>query len=313
MPHCPATSTACGVRSLLHAIPTLAFTVTATRRPFLTLSLVVLILSSFLSAVSDADKDKACELDATFDLKLQISFTPSIDPSVDDEASQIPIILAAVHTPDTVLFRVSQRMNDSVAEVASRATALGLEKWFKSDDGVARVSDYEIMETRGATSIPVEGSVDMTLRAKGTATRLTIMVHLSPSPAWFAGLDAYDLCTLKVSETPKFVVLKNLDAGLDKGRSFQADPDPYPQGETVPVSMIDVLENEDTVILSMTRLPPSGGGVAWWIPTVGSMAALVAIGAVIFLLMRYRIVTKGVNDTGSHMSRPLFGSDRVEW
>lgn len=285
----------------------------AAQRPFLTLCLVVLMLSSFLSPVSGDDNDKACELDASFDLKLQISFTPSIDPSVDDEASQIPIILAVVHTPDTVLFRVSQRMNDSVAEVASRATALDIEKWFKSDDGAARVSDYKIMETRGATSIPVEGSVDMTLRAKGMATRLTIMVHLSPSPAWFAGLDAYDLCAINVNETPRFVVLKNLDAGLDKGRSFQADPDPYAQGETVPVSVIDVLENEDTVILSVTRLPPSGGGVAWWIPTVASMAVLAVIGVVVFLLMRYRIVIKGVNDTGSHMSKPLFGSDRVEW
>lgn len=319
MPLCPAPSSS--VPSCFrnrfncnaHSTFTVAPTYTSTLRPILTLCPFLLLL---LVSTASADGDNGCQLDATFDLKLQISFTPSIDPSVDDESSQIPIILAVVHTPGTVIFRVSQRMNDSVAEVASRATAQGIKKWFKSDDSTDRVSDYEIVEeTRSGdtSSIPVDGNVDLRLKAKGKATRLTVMVHLSPSPAWFAGLDSYDLCGLNETGTPRFVVFKNLDAGLDKGTSFQADPDPYPQGETVPVSVIDVLENEDTVILSVTRLPPSSGGVAWWIPTIASVTVVVVLALVLFVLMQYRIISKGSYDTGSQMSKPWSGSDRVEW
>lgn len=310
MPLCPAPSPflPSSFRNRLN------YNVSSTSTATLRLIPTILCLLLLLVSMASGDDRNGCQLDATFDLKLQISFTPSIDPSVDDESSQIPIILAVVHTPDTVIFRVSQRLNDSVAEVASRATAQGLEKWFKSDDATNRVSDYEIVEeTRGDTSIPVDGNIDLRLKAKGKATRLTVMVHLSPSPAWFAGLDSYDLCGLNDTGMPRFVVFKNLDAGLDKGTSFQADPDPYPQGETVPVSVIDVLENEDTVILSVTRLPPSSGGLAWWIPTIAGVTVVMAVAVVVVVLMRYRLVNKNAYDTGSQMSKPWSGSDRVEW
>lgn len=250
-----------------------------------------------------------CSGSAEYDVKVDLSFTPAVDPLIPAPGrAQIPVLVAVVHSEDVVLFRLTQRLNDSVAEVASRGTAEDLQAQLEEMKGSGGVSSYEILTTR-EDDIPVEGSVSFRLQADGdTGSRLTVMVHLSPSPAWFAGLDAYALCREKTDgngfaylAAADNVTLGNFNAGLDKGQSFEADPDPYAEGSTVPVAVVDSLDDDRLAALSLRLRERT---MTWWKILVGVLVAVIVIVVVsVFVVPRIwrRKATEDIPLTSSNV------------
>lgn len=240
--------------------------------------LVLLVLS--LSTARHVSADE-CGGSVDYDVQVNFSFVPAVDPLIPSKGrAQIPSLVAVVHSPDIVLFRLSQRLNDSVAEVASRGTSSNLESELNDLQDKGAVASYEIISSRDQ-EIPVDGSLQLRLTARDAATRLSIIAHLSPSPAWFTGVDAYALCQETTDKNEFAYILSagnitfgNYDAGLDKGQSFEADPDPYAEGDTAPVSTVDTLTDVRLAVLSLEIRPRS---LTWWKVFVGVLAAVIVI------------------------------------
>lgn len=253
--------------------------------------------------------DLVCSRSASYRATLNLSFTPASDPLIPgSDTAQIPIVLAVVHSPRLSLFRLSRRLNDSVAELVSKATSVDLSGVL---DEHPLVESYVVLDNRAARNIPVDGVVSVTLRASSERNVLSVLVHLSPSPAWFAGLDSLPLCLS--TDKPAFLrfndsfALRNFNAGLDNGRSFQDDPNPYPDGETVAVSEIDVLQGVTLATVSLEKLPSP---MIWWKIVIGVLSAIIAL-SIIAIIVVPRLVARRKNKGESKV--PAARPQSTEW
>lgn len=231
-------------------------------------------------------------------LSLSLNFTRSTDPTLPAKRS-IPILVAVVHRPNFVLFRRTEKVDDEVAEVALRGSAHQLQdrldRLKDSDD----VSSYVIEE-----NLDVDGTTRFELTADNNATKVSFMAPLVPSPAWFIGIDSYDLCSGDLFVTSKSAIgIENYDSGLTDGRSWNAEFKPYERGERLPVGG---LANLDDIRFAKLDLEQGTLGVDWWKIFLGVVAGLAVI-IVVALFVLPRLRSRKSSDI------PLTSPDGVQW
>ena len=88
-------------------------------------------------------------------------------------------------------------------------------------------------ETISGSGISVSpGSVSVDFTINDSATLVSVVSMLAPSPDWFVGVDSTDLCESDAWVNEKSATLYAYDAGTDSGNTFTAaDDDTDPQEE----------------------------------------------------------------------------------
>lgn len=263
-----------------------------------------------------AGADSLCGGSQSYEVSVRMSFTPNIDPLIPQQSkARIPILVAVTHEKDFVLFQAGKRLNDSVAEVASAGTASKLLDFLTDLRETDRVADFAVLPEDEDGLIRVNDVVKFEIRAADSATHLTIIAQLSPSPSWFVGLESYALCRRKAGEDAgytflpetKDVVLGNFNAGLDKGTSFEADPDPYEVSMTVPVAPVGTLADAELATMSLV---PTSSRFNWWIILLAVLLGGTAI-ALLVLLVIY--IMRRIRNAKDKEDIPLTSNQRVEW
>lgn len=238
---------------------------------------------------------QSCSDSTSYVLTVQFSFVSSVDALIPQpEQTRIPILVAVAHSSDFVLFRNGQRLNDTTAEVASSGTAFTLEDALERAKDADLVSSYALAgQGAGKDEISPDGEVKLQLEVQSNAPLVSIMSQLSPSPSWYVGIDSYDLCRQLESDSSTFswitasgdVVLGNFNAGLDKGSSFQSNPDPYDEG--IPVSTVGILQGKQFAVMSLEKGTLNSSS-RWWHILLGVLAAVAVLILAIFIYFRVR-------------------------
>lgn len=240
----------------------------------------------------------ACRGRQSYVLSVQMNYTRNIDPTLPEKA-RIPLLVAVVHKPSFVLFKIGDELTDEVAEVA---------KQFRFDQLVTRlqrlrdsgsVSSFSFVE-----GIPIDDVTRMEVTAEDDASLVSIMAPLVPSPAWFIGIQSQNLCDGEVF-VPEAdgLELVNFNSGLLKGTTLEADIEEYPEGEAAPVGIAGALGDKTFAQLSLEQ---GTLGVDWWKIFLGVLVAV----AVIFVLIIFvypRCRKRRPADI------PLTAPDGVQW
>lgn len=238
-----------------------------------------------------------CSGSASYVLTLQFSFVSSVNALIPDpKQTRIPILVAVTHSSDFILFRNGQRLNDTTAEVASSGTAFTLKEALDLAKTAKIVSSYALAgQGAGEDEISPDGEVKLQLEVEPGASLVSIMSQLSPSPSWYVGIDSYDLCRQLESDSSSFalltstgdVVLNNFNAGLDKGTSFESNPDPYDEG--IPVFMVGILEGKQLAVMSLKQ-GTLNSSKRWWPILLGVLIAVVILifAACVYIRLRRR-------------------------
>lgn len=246
----------------------------------------------------------ACSVHATcrgrqsYVLSVQVNFTRNILPSIPEKA-RIPLIVAVVHKESYILFKTGNEVTDEVAEVAKQGRADLLVARLKRFRDSGSVSSFSVVE-----DIPIDAVTRMEVTAEDDASLVSIIAPLSPSPAWFFGVDSHDLCRSEefVSEEGG-IVLSNFNSGLQKGTSLEADVEDYPEGESNPVGPVGPLDDKTFAQLSLEQ---GTLGVDWWKIFLGVLVA-VAVAVVLIVFVYPRCRRKKPADI------PLTAPDGVQW
>ncbi|PXF45411.1 Spondin-2 [Gracilariopsis chorda] len=236
--------------------------------PLSALLVLLLLLLPLLPHLARAD----CEGDQSYVLSLQMSFTKAVNPLIPPpEKARIPVVVAVAHKPSYHLFEKAKKLTDQAAEVASAGKADDVKQQFKKLSDKGDVASFQILK-----DVPIDDLSQLELRVKGSASRISLMAQLSPSPAWFIGIDSLDLC-----QQSKFILersnirVKNFNSGLDRSREFDMS-NPYNEGETIPVEpLAGTIDNDD--LLAVLSVEQGTLGVDWWKILLGVLVALAVI------------------------------------
>lgn len=253
---------------------------------FLLISLLPLVLSE-------------CTGRQPYVFSLSLDFTRSKDPTLPEKRS-IPILVAIVHRSNYILFERTSKVNDEVAEVALHWSAHQLKQQLDRLEESGIVSSYTIEE-----GLDLDGTTRFELTADDGANELSLMAPLVPSPAWFVGVDSYQLCR-DDEFVPKGsnITVQNYDSGLTDARSWTANFKPFEKGERLPVGG---LANLDNIRFAVLELEQGTLGVDWWkifLGVVIGIAVLVIL--TLFVLPRWRRRRK-------QAEIPLTAPDGVQW
>lgn len=262
-------------------------------------ALLALLLPPLLAHLARAD----CEGEQSYVLSLQMSFTKAVNPLFPaPEKARIPIVVAVAHKPSYHLFEKAKKLSDAAAEVASAGKADDIKQQFKKLMDKGDVASFQILN-----NVPIDDLSQLELRLKHSASRISLMAQLSPSPAWFVGIDSLDLC-----QQSKFVLersnirVNNYNSGLDRSREFEMS-DPYNEGETIPVEpLAGIIDNDD--LLAVLAVEQGTLGVDWWkilLAVLAGVAVIVVLTCVLIIPMwRRRRKTANI---------PLTTQDGTEW
>lgn len=283
--------------------------VSMTTRQFVNVCLLFLLWATTTFA-------ETCGGSKPYVLSVKFSFVSAVDARIPDpDQTRIPILVAVAHSPKFILFREAQQLNDTVAEVVSAGTGRTLKEELEIAVESEIVRSYAFAgQGAGESTISPDGTIRLQLTVRDEASRISVVGQLSPSPAWFVGIDSYDLCRQVeegrssvqwVSDTGQ-VVFTNFDGGLDKGRTFDADPDPY-EDESIPVSQVDGLRGKE--IATMSLVQGTLNSRRWWHIALGvllSICVLVFFLFFVFPRLRRRLSARKENI-------PLSAEERVGW
>lgn len=258
----------------------------------LLLTLFALTLIAFVNA--------ACKGSQSYVLSVRTSFTPATTAIVPQKAS-IPVLIAVAHKKGYSLYEEGSHLRDSVAEVVRTAGTNVLEIELRKHIANNSVSSFSII------SFPNPNAISkMEVRVREDASYISLIAPLSPSPDWFIGPgEPVNLCSNgEFIEKRDAVLFKNWDSGLDKGNSFNADPDPYDDDETNPVGLESSI-GED-VSFAQLSLEKGTLGVDWWKIFLGVLVGVaVLVVLIIFVLPRFK--------KKKPTELPLTAQDGVEW
>ncbi|KAI0567247.1 Spondin [Gracilaria domingensis] len=208
-----------------------------------------------------------------------MSFTQNINPLIPPrEKARIPVLVAVSHRPSYHLFERSKKLSDAAAEVASAGKADEIKQQFDALRDSGDVYSFSVLH-----DIPIDDISQLQLKVKDSASRISLMAQLSPSPSWFVGIDSLDLC-----QRSDFIVerqnirVKNFNSGLDSSREFDMS-DPFNEGDTLPVEPLTALETDAN--LASLSIEQGTLGVSFWKIILGALAAVAVLAAVICVVI----------------------------
>lgn len=239
-----------------------------------------------------------CTGKQSYVVTLSMSFTQNKDPSIPPpEDASVPILVGVSHTSDYFLFRNTRVVDDAAAEVARTRRSDKIAEKLDDLKKEGSVRSYFILE-----DVPIDDISQLEVTVEGEATRVSIMAPLTPSPAWFVGVDSYNVCkdNALVLEDRQIVV-KTYKSGLETGESWT--------GKGVPVELKNALpveELEDTERIAQLSVEQGTLGVNWWKILLGVLAGVaVLIILVIFIYPRCR--------RKQHADIPLTTQEEIDW
>eukprot|EP00177_Eucheuma_denticulatum_P000885 GFKZ01001602.1.p1 GENE.GFKZ01001602.1~~GFKZ01001602.1.p1 ORF type:complete len:261 (+),score=33.76 GFKZ01001602.1:282-1064(+) len=239
-----------------------------------------------------------CTSRQSYILSLSIRFTPVTQPSLPQK-TRVPLLIAVAHRPGFVLFRKTERVNDTVAEVALHRTADTLVARLNRQKEAGEVSDYAIEK-----ELDVEGVTRFDILVNDNSTLISFIAPLVPSPGWFVGLDSFDLCRGDALIPEQFnVEVPNFNSGLTDGRSWTAEFQPFERGDRRPVGD---LVNVDDVQLATLGLEQGSLGTDWWKIFLGVLVGVAVIVVFVFFVLP-RLRRRKRTDI------PLTAPDGVQW
>lgn len=237
----------------------------------------------------------ACTGTQYYVLAVRISFTPNALGTVPRKGN-IPVIVVVAHNSSFKLFKSGERMGDIVAGIARTGVTDALGRELDRLVGEDLVSSYTFFPDPGVNSTTL-----LQVFVRDNVSYVSLLVPLSPSPAWFSGIDSYNLC----NSEGKFVTEKadipanNFDSGLDRGNSFNADPDPYGKDENVPVGpegsigdgihfvRLSVKQGKLPEVISSNE-PSLSTPVRWWMILIGALAGTAIVFLLVLIPIRFR-------------------------
>jgi len=134
------------------------------------------------------------------------------------------------------------------------------------------------------------------------------MAQLSPSPGWFVGVESVDMCN---QSEGRFILdrndveLENLNSGVDSGTSFEAESNPFPQGQTLPVDIVDDIE-ADVEFADLAIVQGKLGGFDWW-----KILLIVLVIVAVLFIVAFFLYPRFRKRRSSEI--PLTAQDGVEW
>ncbi|CAB4059116.1 Spondin-2 [Lepeophtheirus salmonis] len=165
---------------------------------------------NFASSISSCSPDKF----VSYKVVLETFWDPELFPKQYPEwrpPAQWSKVIGFSHNDDYNLFHIGSIASDSVKEFAETGSTESLDK----------VSDSLILDVFSAPPIPKgAGRTQGSIFLDGNHTQVSLMSKLVPSPDWFIGLDALDLC--KDGRFIDSIVIESdpIDAGSDNGFTF---------------------------------------------------------------------------------------------
>lgn len=119
------------------------------------------------------------------------------------------------HDSTFVLFRLGKRAAPGLKAFAETGRTDALEEQSQGEDGV--------LDEFTASAIPTgSGRTETELFVDGNHSKVSIVSRIVPSPDWFIGVDAFDLCVDGKWLDSITIEADPVDAGTDNGFTFTA-------------------------------------------------------------------------------------------
>ncbi|CAN8077274.1 unnamed protein product [Agarophyton chilense] len=237
------------------------------------------LLSALLLVLLPAVARAACSGEQSYVLSLKMSFTQNINPLIPPRGkARIPVVVAVAHKPNYRLFEGAKKLSDAAAEVASAGKADEIKHQFDLLRDTGDVYSFSILH-----DVPIDDVSQLQLKVKDSASKISLMAQLSPSPSWFVGIDSLELC-----EKSTFIVerqniaVKNYNSGLDGSREFDLS-NPYDEGETLPVEPLTAVETDAK--LASLSIEQGTLGVSFWKIILGALAAAAIVAAIVCIVI----------------------------
>lgn len=222
----------------------------------------------------------ACSGKQSYVLSLRMSFTPAKVVGTDNRKLLVPVVVAVSHTDEYNMFSERETLNDAAAEIAKTGRTSVIEKRFRKAKREGKVESWKVLE-----DISTDKISKMEIRVKDDASRVSLMAALSPTDAYFVGLDSFNLC----GEGDQFVPetnaakLRNYDGGLYKpsGDILGSNQEEYEEGKEKPVSIVNSLKETEIATLFIEE---GVLGVNWWKILLGVLIAVAVLLVLIFFV-----------------------------
>ncbi|XP_076311519.1 spondin-1-like [Tachypleus tridentatus] len=146
-------------------------------------------------------------------------------------------IIGASHTVNFRMWEYGGFATEGVRHLGEQGTSKKLESELKTQSEKIRT----VIKARGLRYPNLNGKTFAVFRVDKTHHLISLLSKLNPSPDWFVGISALELCMKNCSwVTKKVMNLYPWDAGINDGRSYLSEPSP-----TIPQERIKVLISSD--------------------------------------------------------------------
>jgi len=155
---------------------------------------------------------------ATYRITFTPTFTATTHPVDYPNNAGFASMMVVMHTAGTTVFRVGQNASDGLESYAEEGITSGLEAELMPLEGGNNPTIVRI-----GNNIDATGSDFIDITITPATTFLSFISRVSPSPDWFAGLDAISLLDgnqLLIDEME--ILLSPFDAGTDTGVTYDS-------------------------------------------------------------------------------------------
>ncbi|XP_022238812.1 spondin-1-like isoform X2 [Limulus polyphemus] len=146
-------------------------------------------------------------------------------------------ITGASHTANFRMWEYGGFATEGVRHLGEQGTPIKLESELKTQSEKIRT----VIKARGLRYPNLNGKTFAVFRVDKTHHLMSLLSKLNPSPDWFVGISALELCMKNCSwVTNKVINLYPWDAGINDGRSYLSESSP-----TIPQERIKMLTSSD--------------------------------------------------------------------
>jgi len=213
---------------------------------------VILLGTLLLSACASKpglDEAPQCEGSASYTAVFNSTWRASTHPNSFPENAHFSELIGATHNSDVSFWSLEQRASAGIKDVSE----LGSNRKFIKEVNWAIKIGKAGSVVHGPDIKQSSGSAEVNFQLNTKHPQLTLLTMIAPSPDWFSGVSAINLCENGTWVSNKTIDLKVYDAGTDNGETHTAENKTTTPKETITV-LTSGMHNENGVIPQFATL-----------------------------------------------------------